>query len=229
MKRTFLIINLVLCMLVSLNASAKKQTEKVNAQAFELLDLDRPGLETVKAMYKKGKMDKAAAALLNYYRQRTGIVDPDINLNNIKVSKRERQWADDALEHTFYVHDGYQPAYNYGKDINWKFWPVKDNELRWQLHRHKWFTPMGKVYRETKDEKYAIEWKEEYLDWIKKNPLVEVTHDQFEMKDNESLKADIENARFAWRPLEISHRIQDQIHQFTLFVQSPNFTPAFLT
>lgn len=111
MKRTFLIINLVLCMLVSLNASAKKQTEKVNTQAFELLDLDRPGLETVKAMYKKGKMDKAADALLNYYRQRTGIVDPDINLNNIKVSKRERQWADDALEHTFYVHNGYQPAY----------------------------------------------------------------------------------------------------------------------
>lgn len=111
MKRTFLIINLVLCMLVSLNANAKKQTEKVNAQAFELLVLDRPGLETVKAMYKKGKTDKAAAALLNYYRQRTSIVDPDINLNNIKVSKRKRQWADDALEHTFYVHDGYQPAY----------------------------------------------------------------------------------------------------------------------
>lgn len=229
MKRTLFFFNLILCMLISLNANAKKQTEKINSQAFELLNLDQPGLETVKAMYKKGKMDKAATALLNYYRQRTGIIDPDINLNNIKVNKRERQWADDALEHTFYVHDGYQPAYNYGKDINWKYWPVKDNELRWQLHRHKWFGAMGKVYRDTKDEKYAIEWKEQYLDWIKKNPLVEVTHDQFEMKDKESLKADIENARFAWRPLEISHRIQDQIHQFTLFLQSPNFTPAFLT
>lgn len=229
MKRTLMLINLLLCLLVSLSATAKKQTEKVNAQVFELLDLDRPGLETVKTMYKKGKPYKAAAALLDYYHQRKGIVNPDIDLNNIKVSKRERQWADDALEHTFYVHDGYQPSYNYGKDINWRYWPVKDNELRWQLHRHKWFTPMGKVYRLTKDEKYATEWKAEYLDWIKKNPMVDVSDDQFEMKDNKDMANDVENARFAWRPLEISHRIQDQISQFTLFNESPNFTPAFLT
>ena len=31
-------------------------------------------------------------------------------------------------------------------------------ELRWQLHRHKWFTPMGKAYRVSGDEKYAKEW-----------------------------------------------------------------------
>ena len=35
----------------------------------------------------------------------------------------------------FFVHKGYQPSYNYGKDINWQYWPVQDNELRWQLHR----------------------------------------------------------------------------------------------
>ena len=38
-----------------------------------------------------------------------------------------------------------------------------------------------------------------------------------------------ENVRFAWRPLETSHRLQDQINQFTLFVESPSFTPSFLT
>lgn len=229
MRKSILLIGLFLGLLLVLPVSAKKSAEKINAQAFELLDLDRPGLETVRALYKKGKLEKAATALLDYYRQRKGIVDPDIDLNKIEVSKTDQKWADDALEHTFYAHKGYQPSYNYGKDIDWKYWPVKDNELRWQLHRHQWFTPMGKVYRKTHDEKYAIEWKAEYLDWIKKNPLVEVTDAQFEMDDKENLAAAVENARFAWRPLEISHRIQDQIHQFVLFEDSPNFTPAFLT
>ena len=73
------------------------------------------------------------------------------------ISKEEQQWADDGLKHTFFVHKGYQPSYNYGEDINWQYWPVKDNELRWQLHRHKWFTPMGKAYRISGDEKYAKE------------------------------------------------------------------------
>lgn len=52
-----------------------------------------------------------------------------------------------------------------------EYWPVKDNELRWQLHRHKWFTPMGKAYRVSGDEKYAAEWAAQFMDWIKKNPL----------------------------------------------------------
>lgn len=228
MKKSILLIGLILCMFVG-SVSAKADKETVNKEAFELLNLDYPGLEAVKAQYQKGKLKKAAQLLLDYYRNRKGVVDPDLDLNNIKVNKREQQWADDALEHTFYVHDGYQPAYNYGKDINWRYWPVKDNELRWQLHRHKWFTPMGKVYRITKDEKYAEEWKAEYLDWIKKNPMVDVSNNQFEMKDNKNLADDVENARFAWRPLEISHRIQDQIHQFALFYVSPSFTPEFLT
>ncbi len=229
MKRTFLLINLIFCLLASTTVCAKKTTEKVNAQAFELLNLDYPGLEAVKTQYKKGKLNKAAEALLTYYRERKGIVNPDIDLNKISISKNDQKWADDALEHTFFAHKGYQPSYNYGKDINWKYWPVKDNELRWQLHRQQWFTPMGKVYQKTKDEKYAIEWKEEYLDWIKKNPLVDVTMAQFEMDDNKNLAEDVENARFAWRPLEITHRLQDQISQFTLFLSSPNFTPEFLT
>ena len=96
-------------------------------------------------MHEEGKDADAAKALLTYYRHRTNVHHPDItDLSKVKISKQEQKWADDALEHTFFVHKGYQPSFNYGKDINWQYWPVKDNELRWQLHRHKWFTPMGK-------------------------------------------------------------------------------------
>ena len=203
------------------------QAQSLDKSVFELLDLNRPGLEKVKAAYIDGDADRAARELLTYYRSRTGISIPDLDLNHLTLSKREQQWADEALEHTFYVHDGYQPSFNYGKDIDWRYWPIKDNELRWQLHRHKWFTPMGKAYRLTKDEKYAEEWALQFADWIRKNPLVEIPKDLYEMQDEATGEA--ENVRFAWRPLEASHRLADQINQFVLFLPSPAFTPEFLT
>ena len=223
-SKSAIICFLLLTVLLS-SARAKDSANDI----FSLLNLDYPGLEQVKALHKAGKEDKAAQALLDYYHHRKGIVNPAIDLNNLSISKHEQKWADEALEHTFYVHDGYQPSFNYGKNINWQYWPVQDNELRWQLHRHKWFTPMGKAYRISKDEKYAKEGPSQYLDWIKKNPLVTVNQEEYEIASAGEVKGTAENVRFAWRPLETSHRLQDQIHQFTLFVSSPAFTPEFLT
>lgn len=139
--------------------------QSLNEDAFTLLDLNYPGLEEVNRLYNEGNKEDAAQALLKYYQNRKSIINPAINLDSITISKQEQEWADEALKHTFYVHDGYQP-YNYGKNIDWQYWPVKDNELRWQLHRHKWFTPMGKAYYLSKDEKYAKEWVHQYRDWI---------------------------------------------------------------
>ncbi|MDR0940144.1 MAG: heparinase II/III family protein [Mediterranea sp.] len=203
----------ILFALASFAGHADAQT--LNGEAFGILNLDYPGLEKVKALHQAGQDEKAAEALLDYYRARTNIKTPEINPQKPSIGKEERKWADDALQHTFFVHKGYQPSFNYGEDIDWRYWPVRDNELRWQLHRHKWFTPMGKAYRVTGDEKYAKEWVFQYLDWIKKNPL--------------SPQDDAENVRFAWRPLEVSNRLQDQTSQFQLFIPSRHFTPAFLT
>lgn len=208
-------------------SSCLVQAQSINEKVFELLDMDYPGLEKVKEKYLQNNKDAAAQALLEYYKDRKGIVNPDIDLNRITVTEREQKWADDALEHTFYVHDGYQPSFNYGKDIDWRYWPVKDNELRWQLHRHKWFTPMGKVYCMSGDEKYAKEWSYQYLDWIRKNPLMQM--EEYEYAGKDEVNEDVENVRFAWRPLETSCRLQDQINQFTLFIHSSSFTPGFLT
>lgn len=209
--------------------SALIQAQTLRTEVFDLLNLDYPGLEKVKDACGRQQWKEAAELLLDYYRNRSGIVYPDLDLEHIKASKRDWQWADDALEHTFFVHEGYQPSFNYGKDIDWQYWPVKDNELRWQLHRHKWFTPMGKVYRVSGDEKYAREWVFQYMDWIKKNPLIEINDDDFQQVIEGNLKGDKENMRYAWRPLEVSHRIQDQIPQFLLFNSSKFFTPEFLT
>lgn len=216
-------------LLLFLSVAAISQAQQLRKEAFDLINLNYPGLEKVKAACDARQWDEAAQALLHYYRTRTGIVHPDIDLKNIKISQEEQKWADDALEHTFFVHKGYQPSYNYGKDINWQYWPVQDNELRWQLHRHKWFTPMGKAYRLTGDEKYAREWAFQYVDWIKKNPLTEVEKEEYELVSAGEVKGNAENVRFAWRPLEVSNRLQDQTCQFLLFISASAFTPEFLT
>lgn len=191
-----------------------QQTAQLRPEVFQLLDLNYPGLEKVRMYYSAGKVTEAASELLEYYRSRTGICTIDIrDIKEVTISKEHQKWADDALQHTFFVHKGYQPSFNYGSDINWKYWPIRDNELRFQLHRHKWFEPMGKAYRVSGDEAYAMEWTHQYLDWIRKNPMT----------------GDDENAHFAWRPLEASHRLQSQPIQFQLFIDSPAFTAEFLT
>lgn len=222
-KRLPILILVMLCITSILNA------QELKSELFSLLNLDYPGLEKVKALHQKGQDKEAAVALLDYYRARTTVKSPDLNLQKLTISSEEQKWADDGLEHTFFVHKGYQPSLNYGKEINWEYWPVKDNELRWQLHRHKWFTPMGKAYRLSGDEKYAKEWAYQYIDWIKKNPLVKMDKKEYELINNGNIKGAKENMRFAWRPLEVSNRLQDQTLQFLLFLPSPAFTPEFLT
>lgn len=88
---------------------------------------------------------------------------------------------------------------------------------------------MGKAYRVSGDEKYAKEWAYQYIDWIKKNPLVKMDKKEYELVSDGKIKGEVENVRFAWRPLEVSNRLQDQTTQFQLFLPSPSFTPDFLT
>lgn len=204
------------------------KAQELNTEVFNLLTLDNPGLEQVKAAVSANDYKKAAEALLKYYRTRINVQHPEVNLNRVRISAEEQKWADDGLKHVFFVHKGYQPSYHYGDDIDWEYWPVQDNELRWQLHRHKWWTPMGKAFRVSGDEKYAQEWTLQYIDWIRKNPLLKPTPAE-RSKMNAAERKKLENVRFAWRPLEVSNRLQDQTNQFMLFKDSKHFTAEFLS
>lgn len=216
MKPVKLLIALLLALLPSL------MRVQADTTVFALLDLTRPGLERVAELHAAGDDKAAAEALLDYYRHRTGVVCPDADPAGITITPEEQRWADEAMEHRFFVHKGYQPSYFYGDDIDWEYWPVKDNELRWQLHRMKWWVPMGKAYRLSGDERYAAEWCAEYLDWMRKNPLT--AYD--ERKAGNWTQA--ENVYFAWRPLEVSDRLEFQIHQFLYFLPAEAFDADFL-
>lgn len=218
-NKLYPLIFFALCVIFKVNA------QSLRVEVFDLLDMKCRGLEEVAAYYQQGNNKAAAHALLKYYKNRQNIHHPDINLKKIKITEKEQLWADEGLEHKFFAHKGYQPSYFYGEDINWEYWPIEDNELRWQLHRHKWWSPMGKAYRLTKDEKYAKEWVYQYMDWIKKNPLIDKNKANLTLQEKKAIK----NMRFAWRPLEVSNRLEDQTRQFTYFNISESFTPNFLT
>lgn len=209
-------------------SSSVAQEKSANVQLLDEINLNYKGLEQVKALAEQGKTDEAVDALLQYYKNRNNEKHPDVNIHIKKVGDNDRKVAEEAMEHQFFVHKGYQPSYFYGKDINWQYWPVRDNELRWQLHRMKWWLPMAKMYAVTKDEKWVKEWVYQYEDWIVKNPLVEKKKKlDYDDVSNGEVDSD-ENVRFAWRPLEVSHRLQLQTELFPFFISSPNFDAKFL-
>lgn len=196
---------------------SEAQEASVKKESFDIINLEYPGLEKVNSLFKTAQYEAAAKELLNYYRNRKSIKNPEFNVGDEArfkgkdIGKSNLEKADNALLHKFQPQKGYG-FFDYGQDINWDYWPVKDNEVRWQLHRVTWWQPMGMAYRSTGDEKYAKEWISQFRDWDKKNYLGR-------SKENDGI---------AWRPLEVSDRIQSLVGTFNLFVVSPNFTPAFL-
>lgn len=178
------------------------------------LNLGDPALKNVAQLQKAGKDREALEALTQYFKTRKGIRHPEISSGTPTEempSEADIKKANDGLQHVLFAHKGYKPLF-YGEDIDWTYWPVKDNELRFQLHRMYWWESMGKVYRFTNDERYAKEWVLQYKDWIAKN----------------TRGRSAENDRFAWRPLEVSARVEGQIGQFCYFLPSPHFDADFL-
>ncbi|SHF97252.1 heparan-sulfate lyase [Mariniphaga anaerophila] len=211
--KTGILLTALLVATAFLNPVFAGDTPKV----YEILNLDFPGFEKVKQHVENKDYTKAQEALLDYYRQRTSIKHPDVNREDKQKMKGKRldestlEKANNGLKHHFFVHKGYG-YFDFGDTINWQYWPVKDNEIRWQLNRMYWWIPMGEAYWSTGDEKYAKEWVWQMRDWIKDNPR----------------GLSKENDRFAWRPLETARRVQDQTNLFNYFIDSPNFTADFL-
>lgn len=209
------IVLLVVLMLCFLGIYA--QETGITKASFAPINLSAPGLEKTNKLFLAGKYNDAANALLTYYRNRTGVKHLDFNITDAqkfagkKVNQNTLDLANDILLHKFKPHKGYQ-AYDYGKDINWQYRPVKDQLMTTFLHRTAFWEPLGLVYRSTGDEQYAKEWVFELRDWIKKNKQGAYPDD----KD------------YAWKAFVVSFRLNHWSGYFNLFLNSPNFTPAFL-
>ena len=76
--------------------------EGFDTSIFDLLNLDYPGLGKVKSAFESGNNGLAAAELLDYYRNRTNVVNPFIDLVAPAFTASEKNIAHQALETPFY-------------------------------------------------------------------------------------------------------------------------------
>ncbi|MDO6436890.1 heparinase II/III family protein [Cyclobacterium sp. 1_MG-2023] len=151
----------------------------------------------------------AARALLNYFRNRSGVIHPSDKVHySGKPTQKDMLHAKNALKHVMVGQPAY-PSYFVGWDIDWESQPVKDKEWVWQLNRMVFWQSMGKVYKEQQDEKYALEWNQQIIDWVIKNP-----------KDQDH--------PLPWRSIEAGIRGNRWTHLFNYFLHSSNFTPEGL-
>ncbi|MFX1444400.1 MAG: alginate lyase family protein [Promethearchaeota archaeon] len=98
------------------------------------------------------------------------------------------KYADDILNRTFNI---YEKDYTFDRKINWHYsffnnyiWELKrsdkinihpqnkniDVKYVWEFNRHQYLTYLGFAFYFTKDEKFAIKFKNLILNWIKENP-----------------------------------------------------------
>ena len=192
--------------------------DAIDSNLFEVINLDYPGLGNVKSYYEEGEYYFASRALLEYYRTRTDVVDPNVSLIGVTSSEDDRLKADYALDYRFFINNYYEDAgakmpylFKSADSIDWTMNPLNEDEFQKQLHRHQWLVPQAKVYRVTRDEKYFKSWLEVYSDWIKQNPI----------------PAGGTNTT-TWWPLQVSARVESQIALFAYYKNSINFTPQVL-
>lgn len=206
----FLLFFLVFKTITGTTAVSNIQNTEVSKLLMRL-DITLSGLKQVGAL--SDQPEKAALALLEYYRNRTNVLHPVDRktkadcLGNC-ASERDFETANNALKHIFIGQSAY-PPYFCGEDIDWGSRPVPDNEWVWQLNRMGFWESMAKVYWHTGDEKYAREWGEQLLDWTRKNP---------NDKDH----------AYAWRSIEAGIRGHNWTGLFQRYIDSPSFTPEVL-
>lgn len=208
----------------------------IDPKWFEAVNLDFSGFTGARAAYEAGDYFAAAEIVLNYYRNRTGVVNPNVDLANTTVTADEQRWADMALKengYRFYVKNFFEDAatklplsyMNEDGTINWQYWPKKEQEQRYQLNRHQWMLPQAKAYYVSKDEKYIRNWMEVYSDWLEQNPRPEVDLDYTVYPENQA--PEYRNAGWTWRPLDVAARVIDECSIWEYYKDAPQLSSAF--
>ncbi|EJX10654.1 heparinase II/III-like protein [gut metagenome] len=204
---------------------------------FEKLNLDYPGLEKVKEFYEKNEHFYAANALLEYFRTRNNISNPNVNLINPTLTLKDQHIAEQANEYRFYVknyaekvdettkEETYYKFYNENdKKIDWaaqSSLEQKEQEFRYQLHRHQWMLPQAKAYRISRNEDYVLKWIETYQSWLDTFPYEPGT--KFPPEGGNENDVD-----YQWKGLQVAERVLSQVNILPYMIQSTNFTPEWL-
>lgn len=205
--------------------------DEIDSRVCEAMDLSAPGLETVREAAEAQAWGRAAAALLDYYRNRSAVTNPNVNLLTPSASEAEQKQAAWALKESgyrFYVKGFSDPdapeegaPYSYladdGVSIDWQKFATADQELAGQIHRHQWFIPQAKTFRVTGDARYLKSYMDVYDDWWKANPAPE------RVSEND------QKGKQAWIPLSVAARVMDQCNLLEYYKWADDFSAAYLS
>lgn len=210
----------------------------INKRLFDVIDLDAPGMENVKAFYEYGCIYEAAQELKTYYSTRTDVSVPLVNLASTNYTTSQKWKADQALKengYRFYIanNEAYREGTSSQGDIyfsfldtdggvNWDLRPTSEDMFVQHMHRHPWIETQALVYWGTKDEKYAQSIVDVYSDWLNTFPCPVAGNDSYYMGMGH---ADYRK----WCNLQACARIETYIKALQYCKESKAFTPEFIS
>jgi len=175
------------------------------------LDLDRPGLEKVKAAVEAGEKAAACEALLDYYAgpgRKPWVIDllgepGDGDVARAEITVAGRHEAQGGVGGAVATRHGAWDWNDAG--------PKNDREYAFNLNRHPFFTHLGQAWRKTGEAKYAETFDRRVRDWI-----LHAVYPGLESHEG----------TWTWRVLEAGLRMRSWTFAFHGFQASEAFTPA---
>ena len=187
----------------------------------EEIDTSIPELSNIADTFKNDGLAAAEKQLCDYVRK---VLRPDMYFR-IPYYGRENRWAEDN-EDDLAVSErvlkgelmsvGFMHKFEGGK-VDWMLNPTYNNyrEWPWQLNRHHEFRCLGKVYRDTGDEKYAKCFVDMLMSWC----------EQAVCPNDRSIYGSV-----CWRTIECGIRMTKNWHYaFYAFYKSPHMTDHVMT
>lgn len=173
-------------------------------------------VESVLNYLKIGDVQAAKYAAVDYYRDRQQTTWPkvtsrltDLRLDLETLDSEEIIKQADLILTNHLTYSETKPRFTAQGDIDWFYNPSGNREWLYRLHRHQWWVILGLAYVQTSDERYAVAFVTQLMDWIVKNPPP-----TFKDESNP-----------AWRLMEVGLRVRiSWIPAFSMFLGSPNFT-----
>lgn len=175
---------------------------------FGMMDLDRPGLEKVKAATDLTARKHEFAEYLRHREKPMWLSDwRNEPKRDPDPSRVDTTAADKVLAHELWSCSYYQ---KFEGEIDWTLDPINYREWPWQLNRHQDWVNLDRAYRRTGDEKYAREFVSQLMDWLHKCPVP---------TDGDG------NWSHTWRTIEAGIRAgQTWMDVYHNFLISPSFT-----
>lgn len=182
-----------------------------DAELFDILNLDYPGMEKVKAAVAKGDLEAAKHEFAEHLRNREKPVwkldwrarpKHDVRPAGVNTENADRVMAGEVLSvNHWHKFDG---------PIDWNLNPINYREWPWGLNRHQTWQWLVRAYWDTGEEKYARECARQIVDWVKRCPAPRISSG---------------NGTYTWRTIEQGIRVgQSWPDIYCRLLSSPSFT-----